>query len=277
MPSGTHCWKHDTWYPSLGECPRCLAEESAERQREHFERVEEAAHDAEEREEERERERERREEEALERDRERQEEQQQRHEELVELRREKIYKHSNPGDYQCPKCLFISLKRGASRCPRCQGDVAPDHWKPIYEAERIEAEERARRARLAAEEWARGEPERQRKAKTAAEERERAALAKQRAKNWKSCLQLYYGYLLPVLTLVSGAFYGYVSVRAPDMPKGWAIVVPLFLLLAPGLNWLVILGLLLSSENDKPLAWAIFLAWGIGGGLLALITKPVSR
>ena len=22
MPNGTHCWKHDIWYPPLGECPR---------------------------------------------------------------------------------------------------------------------------------------------------------------------------------------------------------------------------------------------------------------
>jgi hypothetical protein len=76
---------------------------------------------------------------------------------------------------------------------------------------------------------------------------------------------------------VSGVFDGYVSGRGDEMPKGWAIVVPLFLLLAPGLNWLVILGLLLTGEHDKSSAWPIFLAWVIGGGLLAWITKPVSR
>lgn len=42
MSNGTHCWKHDIWYPSLSECPRCLAEESSERQREHFDRQEDA-------------------------------------------------------------------------------------------------------------------------------------------------------------------------------------------------------------------------------------------
>ena len=81
MPSGTHCWKHDIWYASLGECPRCLAEDSAERQREHFERQEEASREAEERHAEMAREH-------IELLREQEEAEQQRHEELLEHQRE---------------------------------------------------------------------------------------------------------------------------------------------------------------------------------------------
>ncbi len=75
----------------LGECPRCLAEESAEPQREHFERQEQ--------------------EEARECEEERELEQQRRHEELVQLHEREIYERNNPGDYKCPECLLVSLKR----------------------------------------------------------------------------------------------------------------------------------------------------------------------
>src|ERR1051326_1204060 len=129
MPNGTYCWKHDIWYPPLGECPRCLAEESAERQREHFEREEEARQRAEEREPE-----------ALEREEEREQERERRHEERVKLRKREIYERNNPGDYKCPECLLISLKRGASRCPMCHAVIGRDYWPPIYEAERLAQE-----------------------------------------------------------------------------------------------------------------------------------------
>src|ERR1700741_4132999 len=38
------------------------------------------------------------------------------------------YKRNNPGDYTCPNCLYITLKSGASRCPKCQGTVDADYW-----------------------------------------------------------------------------------------------------------------------------------------------------
>jgi hypothetical protein len=179
MLDGTHCWKHDIWYPPLGECPRCLAEESAELQREHFERQEEARHIAEERYQEA-RDREEREyEEAREREEEGQRDQERRHEELVRLRELEIYKRNNPGDYQCPECLLISLVRGAMRCPLCHAVVGQGYWPPIYEKEELQAEEKARREKAAEEEWKRTEPERRAKAAAAAadvcQKRERGA------------------------------------------------------------------------------------------------------
>src|ERR1019366_9490961 len=123
--------------PPLGECSRCLAEESAERQREHFEREEDAREREAEREAERDREnveaRER--EEARDREDEREQERERRHEELVKLREREIYERNNPGDYKCPECLLVSLKRGASRCPMCHAVVGRDYWPPIYEAD----------------------------------------------------------------------------------------------------------------------------------------------
>lgn len=52
------------------------------------------------------------------------------------------YDRANPGDYECPECLFITLRRGASRCPKCQANVPSGYWSPIFERERRDAEER---------------------------------------------------------------------------------------------------------------------------------------
>ena len=183
-----HCWVHAIDYPKNSQCPICREEEEAEQRRKMLELQEEASQDAEdarEREEERRQEQEEREEE---RRREQEEREEERHEENIRLREQEDFKRKNPGDYECPECLFITLKKGATRCPVCHAAIARDHWPPIVERERLQAEETARRERLAAEEksrqerlaaeeWAKGEPERQRLAKVAAEENERKKVA----------------------------------------------------------------------------------------------------
>lgn len=45
------------------------------------------------------------------------------------------YKINNPGDFECPYCLLISLKRGARRCPKCQHDVETSYWQKVKERE----------------------------------------------------------------------------------------------------------------------------------------------
>lgn len=100
----------------------------------------------------------------------------------------------------CPECRYITLRRTATRCPKCHAMVAASYWTPILERERQVAEERERQRQQAAEEWARGEPERQRKAKAEADAR---ALEAQRLARGSTGL----GWVVVVIALVVlGAF-----------------------------------------------------------------------
>ncbi len=137
-----HCRIHDIRHPEQSQCPVCRADEAAEHRREIIEQSEAARDEA-----------------------------SRRHDELLHWRKEDREKRRNPGDYSCPKCLYVTLKRGASRCPMCQAEITRAYWNPIYTAEQARADEEARREKLAAEERSRGEPERQR----------RAAIARERA------------------------------------------------------------------------------------------------
>lgn len=53
------------------------------------------------------------------------------------------YLNNNPGDYECPNCGRISLKRPFSVCPQCQRNVPADYWDKVREREIKEAEKRA--------------------------------------------------------------------------------------------------------------------------------------
>jgi len=64
---------------------------------------------------------------------------------------------NNPGEFGCPSCKFRTLRRDASRCPRCRGEVPDEYWS---EVRRRESEARHRAVEQAAK---------------AAEERERLA------------------------------------------------------------------------------------------------------
>ncbi|CAN5511987.1 hypothetical protein BH10PLA1_BH10PLA1_18580 [soil metagenome] len=61
-----------------------------------------------------------------------------------------VYKTNNPGDYECPYCMMISLKRGSRRCPKCQHDIESEHWDGVYAGEaalqRLQQEKAARDA-----------------------------------------------------------------------------------------------------------------------------------
>jgi ssDNA-binding Zn-finger/Zn-ribbon topoisomerase 1 len=92
------------------------------------------------------------------------------------------YLRANPGEYECPHCRYISLKKRASRCPLCHGEVGAEYWNVVSireEAERkasAAAEARKRilekEARIlekeAADERARTAPEREAEAAAAA-------------------------------------------------------------------------------------------------------------
>ena len=59
------------------------------------------------------------------------------------------YKQSNPGEYQCPECLFFSLKKGSSRCPMCHSGVKNEYWERIEKQEKEAAEKKAEQERAA--------------------------------------------------------------------------------------------------------------------------------
>lgn len=170
------------------------------------------------------------------------------------------YKRANPGDYKCPECLFITLRRGASRCPTCHATVPSSYWSPIFDRERRDAEEQERRAKLAAKEWAKGEPERQRQAKAAAEQAKAAAEAAAKAASAKRLACFYFGYLLPILGWVTGSLVLYVT-----NPERLGAAQGTILLFVPVLNWLAYLGLLFFGGNNRPLAWAVLFVWTFAG------------
>ena len=135
-----YCTKHGKYLEgwSEGGCPECSDEaKQSERDRER------AACDAEEREE---------------ASRRREEAAQERDERAAERADERAYLINNPGEYDCPHCMLKSLKRGATRCPKCQGIIEGRSWLEVYAREekaRKEREEaclRAEEARLRAEE-----------------------------------------------------------------------------------------------------------------------------
>jgi hypothetical protein len=79
-------------------------------------------------------------------------------ERVEELAAENTYRSNNPGDFECPYCLLISLKRGARRCPKCQHDIEGQYWDALRtrELEARKREEAAREEkRRAHEEWSR--------------------------------------------------------------------------------------------------------------------------
>ena len=66
---------------------------------------------------------------------------------------------NNPGDYVCPSCLFQTLKRWASRCPKCHADPGSQYWADVAASERAlemaaaAERERERPIREAQEAW----------------------------------------------------------------------------------------------------------------------------
>ena len=194
---------------------------------------------------------------------------QERHEEAVSAMRDAEYKRANPGDYKCPECFYFTLKRGAPRCPMCHAEVRSDYWPPIYAREQAQAEEAARRKRLAAEEWARGEPERQRRAKAEADEKERAARAIRQAEILGFFWKAYFGYLLPLLSFVTAAIIQGVELKFEEMIQGPFVI--------PVLNWIFMaidcLAAIFSGSPEGATFWRCLVGWGLAGGIGYLLTS----
>ncbi|MEO7044969.1 MAG: hypothetical protein ABI091_06645 [Ferruginibacter sp.] len=86
-----------------------------------------------------------------------QNERQRRENEIQRRQEEAQYRADNPGDYECPHCFYGTLRRNATRCPKCQGVINSNYWANI---QRIEAQKREKE-RLKEEELERTRPARE--------------------------------------------------------------------------------------------------------------------
>jgi hypothetical protein len=55
--------------------------------------------------------------------------------EVKEILSDIAWRTSNPGDYECPHCRYVSLKRDASRCPMCHANPGAEFWQLLRERE----------------------------------------------------------------------------------------------------------------------------------------------
>lgn len=165
------------------------------------------------------------------------------------------YRATNPGEYECPHCRYVSLRRGASRCPLCQGSVHADYWS------RVRAAEAAAQA-----EWDRGAPKRE------AKEKRKSAIARldSALDSFGQFCGFYYFYLLPVLS------YGTFLIRAlPDNHERITITLDLLvvvvLALIPVVNWLMcLLPLIFDNAAQSQLFYSGLKGWAIVGGIGAV-------
>jgi hypothetical protein len=69
-----------------------------------------------------------------------------RHRELVDTTFEAAerasYRQSNPGEYECPHCKYVSLRSDASRCPLCREHIDEAYWQKAHAAKNAAAERR---------------------------------------------------------------------------------------------------------------------------------------
>ncbi len=153
--------------------------------------------------------------------------------ELRESQDELAYATNNPGDYHCPYCRLRSLKRSASRCPKCHGEIDSQYWENVrrVEEEARRAQEEAQRVKE--EEWRRGEPERRQNQIREAE----AKAEKERAANRRLFITIYFGWLFPLLTALGA------SLMDPMDPQAqtWQVLEVAFCMSIPILNWVVLL------------------------------------
>lgn len=186
-----HCNRHDIDY-SGGDCPRCWAEELANEQNEWAAIQSETA--------------------AIQ----------------SKLMVQSAEKAINPGDYNCPHCRFKTLKRRASRCPKCQGTIDEGHWTSIERWEKMERE-------AAAKEWAAG-----------AKDRENKKIKERADDFFKLGMVLW----VPMLILITGLFCNALTTGSLAQVRVGAVIKAIVVGLIPILNWLIVGGSI--YENAAP-------------------------
>lgn len=171
-------------------------------------------------------------------------------EESGRLAEESNYRISNPGNYLCPLCRYITLQFEALRCPKCHGTIDDKYWAVVAEERRVSENERQERRA----EWARGEP-----ARRAAERRKKSI------ERWDQFFAIYFVYLLPILGIAAT-----VGIKHLSSPTTWSTKYYwLLFFLIPWLNWLLYIIGLFTAERPLLLRILIVLvATGALGWLL---------
>lgn len=118
--------------------------------------------------------------------------------------RESDFRRANPGEYECPHCLYRTLRSGATRCPMCHGQVDAEYWREVRTREQAEVARQKALAEAAAEEARRTAPAREAAARAEHAARERAAVeAAARAKQ-RAAQKVFWGLMIPVSWFVGG-------------------------------------------------------------------------
>ncbi|MBE0618638.1 MAG: hypothetical protein IH608_12055 [Proteobacteria bacterium] len=161
---------------------------------------------------------------------------------------------ANPGDFECPHCRYVTLKREASRCPMCHGEVSRGYWEDVRAKELADELEYARTAP-------------QREAARKAEEAVAAAATEVTRRNARrdrvaegitAMAGLYFVYLLPLLTYGTAAMAQGASLR--DL-KNWSTVVAL----VPLLNWIWCLFAFFFSAPERRAFFVALGSWAMVG------------
>jgi len=122
---------------------------------------------------------------------------QRQHLRVLELERDELYQRQNPGEYDCPYCLYRKLRTGVTHCPSCHAEITQEQWRPIFEIERALAKE-----------WPKKELEPEYKAqypaKVADANRTRKTAKKYNARDWNTWVSIHGGLIFPILTLLAG-------------------------------------------------------------------------
>ncbi len=117
---------------------------------------------------------------------------------------ESDFRRANPGEYECPHCLYQTLRSGATRCPICHGQVDAAYWQKVRVREQAEAARRNALAEAAAAEARRTAPAREAAARAEQVARERATAEAAAKAQQSAALKIFWGLMIPVSWFVGG-------------------------------------------------------------------------
>jgi uncharacterized Zn finger protein (UPF0148 family) len=169
--------------------------------------------------------------------------------ELFELQ-QLAWQRANPGDFECPHCKYISLKRDASRCPLCHGTIDPTYWQDVVRRE-------LERKRAEREQEERSRPERERLAREGAIAEHRHRQRRRFSQRCRLGYVVFFGYLLPIATTLTVTTGHGVN----PLSGGGCSALTLF---APVVNWLLMMGFLLTPQS-RDLLLLPLVTWSVVG------------
>jgi hypothetical protein len=188
----------------------------------------------------------------------------------------------NPGEYDCPHCLFRSLRRGASKCPLCHGNIDSEYWVQVQKREKSDEVRRAEEKRRHDKELERIRPERERLAL----EQEKKSTRQKRLEKFDAVFNVFLGFLGCILFFFFVFLVPYLSAwstsKSPGVGSfglgdglrgvGGNNVNPL--MFVPVFNWMILAVYMVFGQYGS-LVWKFTKFWamcGVGcgaGGLVA--------